>query len=614
MTQQKAAAGTSRPESPPVILDCTIRDGSYAIDFKFTAADTALVAALLDEAGTQYIEIGHGLGLGASEAGKGVAPSRDLEVIELTRERVGRGRIGAFFIPGIGGEEDLRGAADAGLDFVRVGQNADEMETAWPFVELARELGLEVFVNLMKTYGISPSSAAEHARRAAELGARGMYVVDSAGGMMPDEVRSYVDAAREAAALDLGFHGHSNMHLAVANSLAALEAGARFVDTSVYGIGRSSGNVPTEVMVAVLDRLGIDCGIDALRIIDIAESYLRPLAEHLHPHDMIAVSLGYGRFHSSYLPRALSTAQQEGVNPFRLIVELGRRDMMRLPDELLSDVVGELKDAGPPPEVRSDLAAFSDAGFQARRISNRPQAVADLVDGLEVVAAKRHLAVVLDLVLSRALDDRELTAEFVIEDDSMALGRVRFGSLEAVAEVLGELEGRIELALLDCDALDEPDVHPALLRLGAALPHRLIPYSPTELELAYLGDAALATIASEPLSEVALCDPEWYPSAEVERLASRIAAAARLQRFGAELPDQRPELVVLAGPHHLLRSAVDDATKVLSIDSDSRQARRDGPAQLGALVRDDAYRNTFHRWAAATSAAKRVASDSRVAS
>ena len=127
-------------EREAIILDCTIRDGSYAIDFKFTAADTALVAGLLDAAGIRYIEVGHGLGLGASEAGKGLAASRDLEVIERTRESVQNGRIGAFFIPGIGTEAHMRDAAAAGLDFIRIGQNADEIEDAWPFVELARKL------------------------------------------------------------------------------------------------------------------------------------------------------------------------------------------------------------------------------------------------------------------------------------------------------------------------------------------------------------------------------------------------------------------------------------------------------------------------------------------
>ena len=287
----------------PTLLDCTIRDGSYAIDFKFTEADTALIASQLDAAGIGWIEVGHGVGLGASDAGKGRAAAHDLHVIAHTRERVRDARIGAFFIPGIGRPQDLRDAAAVGLDFVRIGYDADAIEKVLPSLEIAREAGLEVFVNFMKSYGITPAAFARGAAMAEEAGAIGAYVVDSAGGMLPAEVNAYISAARAESAIPLGFHGHNNLHLAVANSLAAFEAGAEFIDTSVYGIGRSSGNVPTEVMAAVFSLMGIDCGVDPLAIIDLAEAYLTPLAEHLHPHDMIAVSLGLGRFHS-VLPAA----------------------------------------------------------------------------------------------------------------------------------------------------------------------------------------------------------------------------------------------------------------------------------------------------------------------
>ncbi len=129
---------------------------------------------------------------------------------------------------------------------MRIGNNADEMDGAWASVELAREAGLEVFVNFMKTYGINPTEFAEAANVAASYGARGVYIVDSAGGMMPHEVRRYVEATREACGdrLDIGFHGHSNLHLAVANSIAAYEPGAQLVDTSVWGMGAARGTRP----------------------------------------------------------------------------------------------------------------------------------------------------------------------------------------------------------------------------------------------------------------------------------------------------------------------------------------------------------------------------------
>jgi 4-hydroxy-2-oxovalerate aldolase len=579
----------------PVILDCTIRDGSYAIDFKFTAADTALIAGLLDDAGLQYIEIGHGLGLGASEAGKGRAAAQDIEAIRRSRERVSGGRIGAFFIPGIGTEEHLREAADAGLDFVRVGQNADEIESALPFVDLARELGMDAFVNLMKTYGVDTDRFARTCVQAAEHGAAGVYVVDSAGGMLPHEVAGYVRAGRAASDVPLGFHGHSNLHLAVANSLAAWEAGATFVDTSVYGIGRSSGNVPTEVMVAVFDRLGVDCHIDAMAIVDIAASYLLPLAQHLHPHTMTAVALGYGRFHSAYLPRALHAAEQAGIDPHRLIVELGHKDVMRLSDELLAETVTRLEGSRPP-ELRTDVARFSDDRFGPRRIANRPTAVSDLLDGLEVVAAKRHLEIVLDLVLSAALDEEAVTAEFVLEDESMALGRLRFGSAHALLAALTGHEDRIRLALVDGGG---PEL---LVALAGAVPRGLVPYRSDELELEYLGDVALAIAARDGADEIALVDPGVYDRVLVDALAARLSAAAAVRRT-AEGGDG---FVVVAGT---LRGAGVQAAHAVGI---GRAADDDDDRRV--LDPLDALRGTLPRWRRALDASQSAARPPAIAS
>jgi len=507
----------------PTLLDCTIRDGSYAIDFKFTAADTALIAQQLDAAGIGWIEVGHGVGLGASAAGKGRAASHDLDVIARTREQVREARIGAFFIPGIGRPQDLRDAASAGLDFVRLGYDADAIEEVLPSLEVAREAGLQVFVNFMKSYGITPGEFARGAAMAERAGAIGAYVVDSAGGMLPAEVASYIAAARAESAIALGFHGHNNLHLAVANSLAAHAAGAEFVDTSVYGIGRSSGNVPTEVMAAVFSVMGIDCGVDPLAIIDLAEAYLTPLAEHLHPHDMVAVSLGLGRLHSSFLPAALAAAEAAGINPFRLIVALGRNDVMRMTEADLEAAVAALRDQGARPEIRREIATFSHPGFGPRRIRNRAAAVGELLDGLEVVAAKRRLEVVLDLAGAPALDDDDVTAEFVLEDEDMALGRVRFGSGAALAAALGEHAERVGLALLDVAALAPGAAGATLAAVAAVLDGRVVAYRSPSVELERLGDLALAAWATVP-------DAGFSLHADLWALEGKLGAAAPVVR------------------------------------------------------------------------------------
>jgi 4-hydroxy 2-oxovalerate aldolase len=572
------------------IMDCTIRDGSYAIDFKFTAADTALVVGLLDEAGLPYVEIGHGLGLGAGRAGGQAAPSSDVEVIERSRERSLRARLGAFFIPGVGNERDLYEAATAGLDFVRVGNNADEMQDAWPSLQTARSAGLESFVNLMKTYGVPPSRFAEIAVDAERRGAAGIYVVDSAGGMLPGEVAEYVRTAREHTTIPIGFHGHANLHLAVANALAAIEAGATFIDTSVYGIGRSSGNVPTEVLAVVLERLGIESGLDPQRIMDLAESYLRPLAENLHPHDMIAVALGYGRFHSSYLPRALQAAEEAGIDPLRLIVALGQRDTMRLSQELLRETVERLRGT-PRLARRDDLAVFSDDRFGPRRIASRPQALSELLDALEVIAAKRRLQVVLDLTPSVALDEETTSAEFVLEDSHMALGRLRFGSTDAALLALSDHEPRIAVGLVD--RADRA----TLLALDSALPGRLVPYRSDELELEYLGDVVLTRAVVAGAETILLADPGTYAGPLVDRLATRLQSLAEVVRTGREI-ERRPGAVsAVAGPLGSVWGSEDASAVFLG-------AREGAAKPRGGVILccQDAYRETLPRWQRALAA------------
>ena len=567
-------------------MDCTIRDGSYAVDFKFTAADTALIVGLLDDAGLPYVEIGHGLGLGAGRTGGQTSPSPDLEVIELSRARARGARLGAFFIPGVGCERDLREAAAAGLDFVRVGNNADEMNAAWPSLRTAVSAGLESFVNLMKTYGIPPSRFAEIAVEAERRGAAGIYVVDSAGGMLPGEVAEYVRAAHECTTIPIGFHGHSNLHLAVANALAAIEAGATFIDTSVYGIGRSSGNVPTEVMAVVLERLGIESGIDAQSIMDLAESYLSPLAENLHPHTMIAVALGYGRFHSSYLPRALQAAEEAGIDPLRLIVALGQRDAMRLPEELLEETVEQLRGT-PRLDRHDDLAVFSDDRFGPRRIASRAGALGELLDALEVIAAKRRLTVVLDLVGSAALDEEATSVEFVLEDSHMALGRLRFGSTEAALLALGAQQSRIAVGLVD--RADRA----TLLALDSVLPRRLVPYCSDELELEYLGDVVLAQVVASGAATIVLADPGTYAAPPVDRLAQRLQAVGELVRMGREVQEIPGAVIAVAGPLGSVMSETDTAAGAFFLGT-REGARR--PARGTVLRRQDAYRDTLPRW------------------
>jgi len=195
----------------PRILDCTIRDGSYVVDFQFTAEDTAVIAAGLENAGVEWIEIGHGLGLNASAAGKGAAAASDEAYLRAAQETLRHAMWGMFFIPGIGRREDLDLAASHGMRFVRIGANAPDIAQTEPFVRQALALGLHVSVNLMKSYAVPPERLVELSKMAEGYGAHVVSLVDSAGTMLPDDVRGYVSRMKDGLRVDIGFHGHDNL-------------------------------------------------------------------------------------------------------------------------------------------------------------------------------------------------------------------------------------------------------------------------------------------------------------------------------------------------------------------------------------------------------------------
>ena len=431
------------------ILECTLRDGSYAVDFKFTEADTGLLTGLLSRLGFQWIEIGHGYGLGASEAGKGRMPSSDEALIRAAKSVAGDALIGTFCIPGIASLDMLEHARDSGLGFVRVGQNAPYAETAFPFLERARQVGLVPTLNFMKTYAITPKEFGAKAKAAYEAGAEVIYLVDSVGGMFPDDVARYFDAVRERCDCKLGFHSHNNLQMAIANSIQAYRSGATFIDATLYGLGRSAGNAPTEVIIAVFENLGISTGIDLFEVFDLAEAYMWPLMAQIQMHDMMAVAMGYGQFHSSFLPKVAAVAREFKVDLKRLVVAMGKLDPVNVDDQALAETAASLANTEHHPESYA-LLSFMVPELARHRISASLLAVQSLLDGMVVTSAKRRgTQTVLELVPADTSAEDLVLPEFVLADHQVVLGRVTFGSYEVLRQVLELAQDQIFMFLVD---------------------------------------------------------------------------------------------------------------------------------------------------------------------
>lgn len=322
-----------------MILDTTLRDGSYVNNFGFTAEQTNAITAQLDGAGVSLIEVGHGIGLNASEMGQGQARETDAVYMQAAAEAVSQARWGMFAIPGICELNHLDICFDHGIGFLRFGVSIDAYDKVFPFVEKAKAAGVLACVNFMKSHTRPPIEFEKAARAAVANGADYVYIVDSAGNMTPRAVNAYCQRIGD---LPFGFHGHNNLGLGIANALEAEASGAAIIDCSLQGMGRSAGNTITEHFVALMQSEGKLEELDLLALLDAGEESIRPLLTHVG-HDSVDIVCGYAGFHSSYMNVIRRFAIEYDIDPRLLIVEVCKVDQAEAPEELVRAKAQELK-------------------------------------------------------------------------------------------------------------------------------------------------------------------------------------------------------------------------------------------------------------------------------
>jgi len=324
------------------ILDTTLRDGSYAINFSFTSADTEVICKKLDEAGLEYIEIGHGSGLNASNLGYGKTAQTDEEYMITAKESVSKAKYGMFCIPGIARLEDLDLASRHNMGFIRIGTDVNKVEKSEDFVKKAKKHGMLVAANYMKSYALPPEKFAEKVKLSEKFGADIVYIVDSAGGMFSENIIEYFKAIRKVSNIPIGFHGHDNLGLAISNCLTAADIGIDIIDSSLQGLGRSSGNACTEMLILALMKKGIDVGIDFHKVLDIGQTYVQPLINVKGKMSLDIIS-GYADFHSSYMHHIMKCSIKYNVDPINLIIEYSKVDKVEMDMVELEKIAQKLK-------------------------------------------------------------------------------------------------------------------------------------------------------------------------------------------------------------------------------------------------------------------------------
>jgi 4-hydroxy 2-oxovalerate aldolase len=331
------------------VTDTTLRDGSHAVQHRFTEKDVRAIAGALDRAGVQVIEVTHGDGLNGSSFNYGFSLVRDIELVAAAADEVERAKIGVLLLPGLGTIEDLKEAQAAGASLARVATHCTEADVSIQHFQAARSLGMETVGFLMLSHRSSPADLAVQARIMADAGCQCVYVVDSAGALTPDGAGDRVAAlvAELGDDAQVGFHGHQNLSLGVANSIAAYRAGARQIDGTLCALGAGAGNTPTEVLVAAFGVLGIPTGIDEELILAAAEDVARPIIPRLPVADRASIVQGRYGVYNSFLLHAERAAERYGVPAYQILKRVGEAGYVGGQEDMIIDVAIELAGSKP---------------------------------------------------------------------------------------------------------------------------------------------------------------------------------------------------------------------------------------------------------------------------
>lgn len=327
------------------IMDCTLRDGANVVGKGFSGELTILMIKGLLASNIKTIEFGHATGLGSADNGGGNAPLSDEEYLNLVAPYTENAHLGMFLLAKNATPQNVKMAADKRIEFLRIGANAGDAVQAEAAIKTVREHGLTARYSLMKAYVLTPEQLAQEAAQIEAYGAQAITIMDSAGYMLPKQAFEYTKKVVEAVKVPVGFHGHSNLGLAAANALAAEEAGAAFIDCGLMGMARSAGNIPTETIIAALQRLGKAAEYELYDLLSFIENKLRPKMLEYGYHDPVPpldLVLGYSGCHSSFVPVFKETAAAKRVNLYQLIIETSHQDMKSPSKELIENTADRL--------------------------------------------------------------------------------------------------------------------------------------------------------------------------------------------------------------------------------------------------------------------------------
>ncbi|GAB3062260.1 4-hydroxy-2-oxovalerate aldolase [Intrasporangium mesophilum] len=342
------------------ITDSTLRDGSHAMQHQFTEGQVRGVVHALDRAGVQVIEVSHGDGLGGSSFNYGFSTVDEFDLIAAAVDEATQAKIAVLMLPGLGTVHHLRKAHAVGASVARIATHCTEADVSIQHFGAARALGMETVGFLMLSHKAAPQELARQARIMVDAGAQCVYVVDSAGALVLDTAQARIAAVIEEVGgqAQVGFHGHQNLSMGIANSVLAYQAGARQIDGALCALGAGAGNSPTEVLAATFERLGIRTGVDLGEVLSAAEEVVRPFIPRLPWMDRASITQGYAGVYSSFLLHAERASDRYGVPAHAILQRVGEAGYVGGQEDMIIDIALELREERERELAMGDLAGL----------------------------------------------------------------------------------------------------------------------------------------------------------------------------------------------------------------------------------------------------------------
>ena len=326
------------------LTDTSLRDGSHAKAHRFTVDDIRNIVTALDEAGMPVIEVSHGDGLGGSSFNYGFSSVNEMELIKVAVDSSKRSKIAALMLPGVGTKDDILKFRDLGGSIIRIATHSTEADISEQHFGLARKIGLETVGFLMMAHTVLPTTLAKQGMIMAEAGCQCVYVVDSAGSLILEETSERIEAlvSQLGSLAQVGFHGHQNLGIAIANSILAVRAGAAQIDGSTRSFGAGAGNTPLEAFAAICEKSNIHTGLDVIKMFDVAETVVRPVMDGECVLDRLSLTMGYAGVYSSFLKHAFRAAEKYGVSGTDILLECGNRKLVGGQEDQIIQIASEL--------------------------------------------------------------------------------------------------------------------------------------------------------------------------------------------------------------------------------------------------------------------------------